>query len=336
MAAGQGEVGRDRGPRLRQARCHEASSRQAGPGDQFSRAWSRIPAGVRLPALGILAGLLASVTILGSPGLAFQGSQPQRIVSVVPSVTEMLFAMGAGSRVVAVSSYDTLPPEVSRLPRVGALIDPDVERIIALRPDLVVIYASQTDLKIQLDRARIATFVYRHGDLAAIPQLMRDLGARVGLAEAGALAARTLDDELDAVRTRAKGRARPRVLLVIGREAGSLRSIRASGGYGFLHDLLECAGGENVFADVKRESVDVTLEAILARAPELIIELHYRDRPSDAAVAAERAVWQPLAGVPAERDGRVVLLYGGELVVPGPRVARTAALFADALHSGMR
>ncbi len=321
MAAGQGEVGRDRGP---------------GTGDQFSHAWSRIPAGVRLPALGILAGLLASVTILGSPGLAFQGSLPQRIVSVVPSVTEMLFAMGAGPRVVAVSSYDTFPPEVSRLPRVGALIDPDVERIIALRPDLVVIYASQDDLRTQLDRARIPTFVYRHGDLAAIPQLMRDLGARVGMTEAGARLARTLNDDLKAVRDRATGRARPRVLLVIGREAGSLRSIRASGGYGFLHDLLECAGGENVFADVKRESVDVTLEAILARAPEVIIELHYQERPSEAAVAAERAVWKPLAGVPAVRHGKVVLLYGGELVVPGPRIARTAALFADAIGAAQR
>ena len=68
---------------------------------------------------------------------------PTRIISLVPSATEMLFAMGAGPRVAAVSSYDRYPPEVERLPRVGALVDPDVERILSLRPDLVVAYASQ-------------------------------------------------------------------------------------------------------------------------------------------------------------------------------------------------
>ncbi|MGE3888626.1 MAG: helical backbone metal receptor, partial [Vicinamibacterales bacterium] len=75
---------------------------------------------------------------------------PQRIVSLVPAVTEMLFAIGAGSQVAAVSSYDQDPPEVKALPRVGALLDPDVERILALRPDLVITYGSQADLQAQL------------------------------------------------------------------------------------------------------------------------------------------------------------------------------------------
>jgi ABC-type Fe3+-hydroxamate transport system substrate-binding protein len=82
---------------------------------------------------------------------------PQRIVSLVPSVTETLFAIGAGPQVVGVSSYDREPPEVSKLPRVGALIDPNVERILSLRPDLVVVYASQADLREQMRRAGIET-----------------------------------------------------------------------------------------------------------------------------------------------------------------------------------
>jgi iron complex transport system substrate-binding protein len=261
-----------------------------------------------------------------------QSAAPKRIVSIVPSVTEMLFAMGAGPRVVAVSSYDRFPPEVERLPRVGALIDPDVERILALRPDLVVTYGSQTDLGTQLRRAGIPTFVYRHGNLADISRTMRELGARLGLDAGGESLAGRLDRDLDAVRARVKGRPRPRTMLVIGRESGSLRSLQVSGGYGFLHDLVECAGGDNVFADIARESLDVTTEAILARAPEVILELHYSARPGEAAIASERQPWQSLRAVPAVRNNRVVLLYGGELVVPGPRVARTADLFARALH----
>ena len=86
---------------------------------------------------------------------AMAQAPPSRIVSVVPAATEMLFAIGAGPRVVAVSSYDHEPPEVDRLPRVGALLDPDLERIIGLRPDLIVAYGTQHELQQQLTRAMI-------------------------------------------------------------------------------------------------------------------------------------------------------------------------------------
>jgi iron complex transport system substrate-binding protein len=257
---------------------------------------------------------------------------PQRIVSLVPSATEMLFAMGAGPRVAAVSSYDRFPPEVERLPRVGALVDPDVERILSLRPDLVVAYGSQTDLLAQLKRASIPVYVYRHGSLADITAGMRELGARIGLAAAADSAAAAVERGLDEVRASVAGRPRPRTLLVIGREPQSLRAISVSGGFGFLHDLLELAGGDNVFGDVKRESMMVATETILAKQPDVILELHYSDSASRDSEARERDTWKLLPGVPAVRNGRIYLLYGGEFVVPGPRVVLTARAFARVLH----
>jgi iron complex transport system substrate-binding protein len=234
--------------------------------------------------------------------------------------------------VAAVSSYDHYPPEVERLPRVGALVDPDVERILSLRPDLVIAYASQTDFLAQLDRAGIPVHLYRHGSLADITKGMRDLGSRVGLAAEAGAAATEIDRGLTDLRTRLAGSRRPRTMLVIGREPQSMRAINVSGGYGFLHDLLDLAGGQNIFAEVKRESMMVATETILARAPEVIIELHYSDRASPGATAREREAWNLLPGVPAVKSGRVYLLYGGELVVPGPRVVLTARAFARALH----
>jgi iron complex transport system substrate-binding protein len=244
----------------------------------------------------------------------------------------MLFAMGAGPRVAAVSSYDRYPPEVERLPRVGALVDPDIERILSLRPDLVVAYASQTGLLAQLARAGIPVHVYRHGSLADVTAGMRDLGRRVGLAAEAESAATRIERSLAEVRASVAGLPRPRTLLVIGREPQSLRAISVSGGFGFLHDLLELAGGDNVFGDVKRESMMVATETILVKQPEVILELHYLDTASREAEAREREAWNLLPGVPAVRSGRVRLLYGGELVVPGPRVVLTARAFARALH----
>ncbi|HSP92390.1 MAG TPA: helical backbone metal receptor [Vicinamibacterales bacterium] len=257
---------------------------------------------------------------------------PSRIVSLVPSATEMLFAMGAGPRVAAVSSYDRFPPEVDRLPRVGALVDPDVERILSLRPDLVVAYASQTDLLAQLGRAGIPVYIYRHGSLADITAGMRALGNRIGMQADAERAAAGIERGLAEVRASAAGLPRPRTILVIGREPQSLRAISVSGGFGFLHDLLDLAGGDNVFSDVKRESMMVSTETILAKQPEVIVELHYTDSASRESAALERDAWKLLPGVPAVRNGRVRLLYGGELVVPGPRVVLTARAFARALR----
>ena len=87
--------------------------------------------------------------------VASVGAQARRVISIIPATTEMLFAMGAGDRVIAIGSYDHYPPEAQKLPRVGALIDPNVEQFLQLRPDLVVLYATQTELRRRLERANI-------------------------------------------------------------------------------------------------------------------------------------------------------------------------------------
>ena len=257
---------------------------------------------------------------------------PQRIVSLVPATTEMLFAMGAGPKVAGVGSYDHYPPAVETLPRLGGLLDPNIEQLIALRPDLVIVYDTQTDLRRRLERAGIPIWSYSIKALADVTSTMRELGQRVGMAADAARAADTVDAQLRAVQTRVAGRPRPRTLLVFGREPGSLRGINASGGYGFLHDLLLLAGGTDVLDDLKQPAVSMSSEMVLARAPEVIIELHYGDALAPAKLEAERRVWQALPSVPAVKSGRIIMLTGNEFVVPGPRVVQAAEQLARALH----
>jgi iron complex transport system substrate-binding protein len=250
-----------------------------------------------------------------------------RVVSLVPAVTEMLFAVGAGPQVVGVSSFDTMPAEVATRPRVGALLDPDVERILSLKPDLVVTYGSQDALQQQLARAKIATFTYRHGGIGDTLATLEGIGARTGHADAGREAAQMLRAQLTSVRMRVDGRPRPKVLLVFGREPGSIRNVWASGGKGFLHELLDVAGAENVFADVDRENVQATSELLLTRAPEVIVELRAEGRADDAP-----SPWLTLPGLPAVKAGRIISLQGGQFVVPGPRLGEAAEALARALH----
>jgi len=265
---------------------------------------------------------------LGAQGQA-PVQRPLRIVSLIPATTEMLFAMGAGDRVVAVGSYDHFPPEVERLPRVGALLDPNVERILSIKPDLVVLYGTQTELQTELSRAGIPFFSYALGSLTDIAVTIRSLGARVGAPGADAVADR-IEQQIADIRTRVSGRSRPSTLLVFGREPGSLRNIDASAGTGFLHDMLLAAGGADALADIRRQSVMMSTEMVLARAPEVIIEV--RSAGDAAAAPSDLRAWDTLAAVPAVKARRVYLLVGDEFVIPGPRAVLATERLARTLH----
>jgi iron complex transport system substrate-binding protein len=281
--------------------------------------------------------LLAAAALGGASLLAGQerrnGSEPRRIVSLVPATTEMLFAIGAGDRVVGIGSFDRFPADVDGLPRVGGLIDPDTERIVSLRPDLVIVYNTQVELKQRLDRAGIAYYPYEHRTLADVVDTVRAIGVRIGLGPSANAVAAEMERNLAAVRTSVAGRPRPATLLVFGRDPGGpLRNVEASGGYGFLADLLDIAGGENVFRDVERQAVQATTELILARRPDVIVELRYGTAAAVRDFSQEIAPWTALASVPAVRNRRVHALVGDEFVIPGPRVVIAAERLARVLH----
>jgi len=279
-----------------------------------------------------LAALLLTTRAVPSAQRGPVAPPPGRIVSLVPATTEMLYAMGAGSRVVGVGTYDRYPPEVDKLPRLGGLLDPNIEQLIAIRPDLVIVYDTQTELRRQLERAGIPMWGYSTKGLSDVTATIKSLGDRIGMAAQANAAATGIDARLQAVRTRVAKLPRPKTLLIFGREPGSLRGMNASGGYGFLHDLVELAGGVDVLGDIKQAAVSMSSEMVLARAPDVIIELHYGEAWPPAKIESERRVWSALPSVPAVRNGRVTLLTGDEFVVPGPRVPLAAERLAAVLH----
>lgn len=281
----------------------------------------------------VLAVALHLVLLPGGPGAAAQPAPAAtRIVSLVPAVTESLFAIGAGPQVVAVSSFDHFPAAVEALPRVGALLDPDTERILSLKPDLVVVYGSQTDLQAQFKRAGIRTYVYRHGGLADALDSMSAVGQVTGHAAGAARVVASLRATLDGIRRRVAGRARPRTLLVLSRQPGSLRAVYASGSVGFLHDLLEVAGAANVFPDIPRESVQPSQETLLMRRPDVVVELQPGADVADLNEA--RRAWSALASIPAVRNRRIHVLTGAHVVIAGPRLGDAAEAIARAVHPG--
>jgi iron complex transport system substrate-binding protein len=276
--------------------------------------------------------LSAAIALLA---LSAQSTAPRRIVSLVPSVTEMLFAIGAGDAVVGVSSFDNYPPAVRSRTRVGGLIDPDFEKILSLRPDLVVVYGTQNPITERLTRANIPIFTFEHSGLADIVRVMKDLGARTGHSDTANARTADIERQLAAIRAKIAGRARPKTMMVFERESDSLRSMFGSGGVGFIHDVLEIAGGTNVFADVPRESIQVTTELAIAKAPDVILEFRSGPGWTPARALRERDAWRAIGSVPAVRNGRVHILIDEKLSIPGPRVAEAALAIAKVLHPGV-
>ena len=273
--------------------------------------------------------LIASAAVLIRPAGA---NPPKRIVSLVPSITQELFAIGAGPQVVGVSNFDTFPDAVKSLPHVGGLLDPDTERIFSLRPDLVVVYGSQAELETRFARAGIRTFNYKHAGIANVLDSIRQIAKLTEHEQEGDRVIRAIQKQLDDVRARVKGLPRPRTLLVMDRQPNTLREVYASGGFGFLHEMLDIAGGDNVFADVSRESVQPSIETLLAKSPDVIVEVRAERLGQPSPSADERKVWAPLASAPAVRNARIYVLAGEYLVVPGPRLGQGVQAIARTLH----
>ncbi|MCH7813864.1 MAG: ABC transporter substrate-binding protein [Planctomycetes bacterium] len=268
---------------------------------------------------------------------------PQRIVALAPSSAEIVCSLGAGDRLVGVGRFVNYPPELAglprvgglydpdSLPRVGGLYDPDLEQILGLEPDLLITRGASAPLT-RLCRDRNITLYEDPTDtLTDLFRAIEEIGARLGLAaQADALATRTRA-ELDSVKARVADRPPVDVLLTM-RQLGPIRSIYTVGQGPYLNELLEIAGGRNLFKDIELHYPEVSGEQVLARGPAVIIELMPGEDydESDRLLAIEQ--WRALGPMPATESGRVYLLTADFAQIPSPRITQMARLLADYLH----
>jgi iron complex transport system substrate-binding protein len=234
---------------------------------------------------------------------------PERIVSLVPAATGILLALGEGDRIVGRTEYD-LEPELAGLPSVGGGLEPSIERLLALAPDLVIRYEGPSDrtTAAHLDRAGIPHLAVRPDTIGDIFRILRNLGAVVGRgAEAEALVAE-IEGELAAVSAAVEGARRPRVVILLGGDPPWV-SARAT----FLHELVERAGATNVFGSEGPLFAPVSVEEILARTP-------------------ERVVTTPEARIPPGLRSLPVIRAPATVVSPGAGVGRSAREIARLLH----
>lgn len=292
----------------------------------------RAAAALLLTLLGCCAGWSAPAAVMAIDDAGRRlvlERPPRRIVSLAPGITEMLFAAGAGERVVATVEHSHDPPAARRIPRIGDAHAIDLERLLALRPDVVVVWAGGNNPAQIASIERLGIPVYRQqvGTLVELPRSLRRLGVLTGTAAVAQAAADGLEERLGALTRRYAAEQRPvSVLLQVWN-----RPIYTVGGAQSMSDSLRVCGARNVFADLTELGPAVTLEAVIARDPEMIIALG----PADVA-AAWLDEWRRFGGLRAVRSGRLVAFDDQRLGRMGPSAVEATAALCRAIAAARR
>jgi iron complex transport system substrate-binding protein len=260
---------------------------------------------------------------------------PKRIISTGPGITEILFALGLGDRVAGVTQYCRYPPEVTRLPKIGSWTTPNMEVIVALRPDLVIVQRTAVSDASRFHALKLRTLEIKLHDVADIHGTIEKIGAEAGVSERATALNERIRSDLADVRKRVSTRSRVPILFVVGRTPGALEGMVAAGPGSYHDELITLAGGRNVLADAPVSYVKVLHEELLARKPEVIVDMGEHAEASgisDAQMRKEIALWGKYATIPAVRNGRVHIVANAIYVVPGPRVMDCARELARFLH----
>lgn len=272
--------------------------------------------------------------LAATAALAFSAA-PQRIVSTAPSITELLYALGLGGRVVGVTDYCHYPPEAKLKPKIGDYTSPNLEAIAALKPDLVILQTNPVRLAERLEALKLKTLEINQDDVPALYNSFRQVGAATGAEAAAGKLIETVRARLDQIRKQASSLPRTRVMFVIGRTPNRLDGLVVAGRASYLNEIMQTAGGENVFRDAPASYPSVSLEEVLARNPQVIVDLGDHADPETVTAEDQRHIvqlWGRAPTLAAVKDHRVFAVTSDIFVVPGPRIVNAAQAFLEMLH----
>jgi iron complex transport system substrate-binding protein len=291
---------------------------------------------------------LSELSFAQSPTPPPAGTKPQRIISLAPSITETLFALDLGDRVVGVTRYCDYPPEALAVPRVGGYLDVNYEAALAADPDLVILLKEHQEARVRFERFGIEVMAVDHSKVAGILDSIESIGRRCAAREEGIALRRKLEERIDRIQgaiaratprplapppPRSTGDPRPTVMVAVGRslESGSIGEVFVSGRDGFYDDLIRLGGGVNAYSDDTLKFPALSAEGIARLNPQVIIEMiPDLGDPSEADGLMER--WRSIPGLDAAANGKIHILGKGYVVVPGPRFILLLEDMARVIH----
>lgn len=277
---------------------------------------------------------LILVLLIITSSYSHSDSSPKRIVSLSPNLTQVIYALGYLDQIVGVTVYDEFPTEVMDLPKVGGWINPNYEAILALKPDMVVLMKDQ-DISFgdKLRNLGLKTFTAKSNDsIKDIVQAITALGEILGNKEEAEQLKSYIETNLNQIEQKTKSLNKKSVLIVVGRNPGTLEDIYVIGTNNYIDELLNLAGGENVVKN-ERNALKITKEAIFTFNPDVIIEINHQQGDRETEILE---IWNSLNQVDAVKNKQVYILSSKVLLHPSQRIVDGAQILTDILHPELK
>ncbi|MGB9690859.1 MAG: ABC transporter substrate-binding protein [Candidatus Sumerlaeaceae bacterium] len=275
--------------------------------------------------------------LLCASALAGPDPDTTRIVSLLPSFTEIAYELGAGDMIVGVSDFCRYPTAAQQKPRVGGLLNPNLERMVALQPTVVVLSNAQGDLKEKLEHLKITVRTFPTDTLEDVFRLVQEAGNLSGCQDSARALEQQLRGCLRAIESETSRSTPCRVILVVSRQPASLRDIYVAGPTSYLGQLVRVAGNIPVAPDVTRAYPPITKEEIVAANPDVILDFSLGEQ-GDNPVATQRhlAAWEQLSTLEAVKKKQIYALSDAHATIPGPFMCETARKIASFLANSRR
>lgn len=275
-------------------------------------------------------GLLISSFFDRGQAESVQGSVCERIICMNPAATETIFKLGCQDRLVGVSDFCDYPPQAKEHPKVGAVMNPNLERLKVLKPDLLIIMGKGEVVAdfcarngVEVLRVNMGTFEEMYRDIEA-------LGERLGCSEKALQLCKEIQTQISEVEKSVAGLSKKRVFISLYRSPGNLGSISTAGPKTLLSELVSIAGGENIFNDIQQSYPMISKESVLKRDPQVIIEPLQQTLIADADRLREN--WSDMSDVEAVKNSAIYFPDADLVLKPGPRVGTACKIIAKIIH----
>jgi iron complex transport system substrate-binding protein len=253
---------------------------------------------------------------------------PHRIISLSPNLTEMIYGMGAQDQLVGDTDYCQFPPEAQKIEKIGGWISPNYEKIISLKPDLVLALKFHEKAVDTLKKLKIPVVVFNCDSVKDILATYRQLGKELGHETQAEAACRILIQRLAKIKQKAKGEKPLSVLFVVGRTPGTIAEVYGAGGKSFINELIKVAGGVNVMADAITEYPLVSKEELIQRDPDVIVD-SIQSHDFKATGLEAQSVWNQMPVLKAVKLKHIYTFSNEDFLIPGPSMVKLGEFLRD-------
>ena len=263
---------------------------------------------------------------------SFFEHQAQRIISTSPSITEMLFELGLQDRIVAVTDFCIYPKEACLLPSIGGVLNPNIEKIVSLDPDLIILQSDSAKVEKNIKSLGIPTFSIKVRTISDIFESINRLGKELNCQEAANKLLLLLKDKINAFKQKLVGQLPKKVLLLLADSSDPAHDLYAVGPGTFLNELLVLSGGKNILNNSKAQYPKLSKEYIIEQSPEIIIEAGPKSNLPQKEIDYKVEQWNRFPTIQAVRDKRIYFIGADYILIPGPRLVKILENFAQVIH----